>query len=118
MKKSCFSLLVPLLVIASLQQACFPIGDAWVRFSGHVKDSEGNPIQGARLKIFFNGESRGDRSETVTNEKGEFTFFENSCPCEFEFLVVAAKDGYKIFSKKMNGNEANTVKQLEIVLVR
>ena len=101
-----------------IQAACIPFGDAWVRFSGHVKDTDGNPISGARLKILFDGKPESDRSETQTNEAGEYKFFENSCPCEFEFVVIAAKDGYKIYTKKMTGKEANNLKNLEIVLER
>lgn len=101
-----------------IQVACIPFGDAWVKFSGHVKDIEGNPISGAHLKILFDGKPASDRSETQTNEAGEYKFFEDSCPCDFEFVVIAAKDGYKIYTKKMTGKEANNLKDLEIVLER
>jgi hypothetical protein len=118
MKRTSLVALLLLLFMIAMSGACIPFGDAWVNFSGHVKDSNGNPINGARLKIFFDGEARGDRSEAVTNENGEFHIFENSCPCDFEFLVVAAKDGFKIFSKKMRGRDANSLKEMEIILVR
>lgn len=100
------------------QVACIPFGDAWVKFSGHVRDTDGKPISGARIKILFDGKPRSDRSETQTNEAGEYEFFEDSCPCEFEFVVVAAKDGYKIYTQKMTGKEANNLKNLEIGLER
>jgi len=102
------------LILLVSQSACIPFGDAWVRFSGHVRDPQGKPIQGAQLKILFNGE----RSETQTNANGEYSFFENSCPCDYEFVIIAAKDGYKMFTKTMRGKEANELKSLEIVLDR
>ena len=71
-----------------------------------------------RLKILFDGKPASDRSETLSNESGEYKFFENSCPCEFEFVVIAAKDGYKVYTKKMTGKEANNLKNVEIVLER
>ena len=103
---------------AGIAIGCIPFGDAWVRFSGHVRDPQGKPIQGAQLKILFNGERRGERSETQTNANGEYSFFENSCPCDYEFLIIAAKDGYKMFTKTMRGKEANELRSLEIVLDR
>ena len=106
------------LILLVSQSACIPFGDAWVRFSGHVRDPQGKPIQGAQLKILFNGERRGERSETQTNANGEYSFFENSCPCDYEFVIIAAKDGYKMFTKTMRGKEANELKSLEIVLDR
>ena len=111
--------LIPLLALTlALQTACIPFGDAWVRFSGRVRNVEGKPISGAQLTILFNGERRGERSETQTNVNGEYQFFENSCPCDFEFVVIAAKDGYKIFTKTMRGKDANELKTLDIVLER
>lgn len=112
--------LVPLfaLVLLFSQSACIPFGDAWVSFSGHVKDAQGKPISGARLKILFNGSPHSEYSETQTNENGEYKLHENSCPCDFEFVIVAAKDGYKIFTKTMRGKEANELKTLDIVLER
>jgi len=112
------AIVILIVLMLSMQAACIPFGDAWVNFSGHVKDIEGKPIKGAQIKIFFNGEAKSERSETLTNAQGEFRIFENSCPCDFEFLIVSAKDGYKMFSKKMSGKEANTLKELEIVLAR
>src|SRR6266446_8047898 len=106
------------LTILITHAACIPFGDAWVNFSGHVKDTQGHPIKGAQLKILFNGERRGDRSETQTNENGEYSFFENSCPCDYEFVVIASKDGFKVYTKTMRGKEANTLKTLEIILER
>ncbi len=114
-------LTIPLILavfVLGMQIACLPFGDAWVQFSGHVKDTEGKPIKGAQLKILFNGELRGNSSETQSNEQGAYRFNESSCPCEFEFVIIAAKDGYKIFSKKMTGKEANNLKNLEIVMDR
>ena len=112
---------VPVIVTITLllvQVACIPFGDSWVQFSGHVKDTEGKPIKGAQIKILFDGKPASERSETQSNEAGEYKFFENSCPCEFEFVVIAAKDGYKTYTKKMTGKEANNLKELEIVLER
>lgn len=107
----CLLLLVP-------QVACIPFGDAWVNFSGHVKDTQGKPISGARLKILFNGSPHSEYSETQTDANGEYKFHEDSCPCDFEFVIVAAKDGYKLYTKTMRGKEANELKNLEIVLER
>jgi len=98
--------------------ACIPFGDAWVKFSGHVTDAQGKPIKGAQLKILFNGTRKSDQSETQTNENGEYSFFENSCPCDFEFVIIAARDGYKIYTKTMRGDEANKLKDLDIILER
>ena len=113
---------IPLLAFATLlllpQTNCIPFGDAWVNFSGHVKDAQGKPIKDARLKILFNGSPHSEYSETQTNENGEYHIHEGSCPCDFEFVVVAAKDGYKLFTKTMRGKEANDLKTLEIVLER
>ena len=100
------------------QTACIPFGDAWVSFSGHVKDDQGKPISGARLKMLFNGSPHSEYSETQTNENGEYKLHENSCPCDYEFVIVASKDGYKIFTKTMRGKEANELKTLDIVLER
>jgi carboxypeptidase family protein len=100
------------------QFSCIPFGDAWVSFSGHVKDNQGKPISGARLKILFNGSPKSEYSETVTNENGEYKLHENSCPCDFEFVIVAAKDGYKIYTKTMRGKAANELQTLDIVLER
>lgn len=104
--------------LLSMQMSCIPFGDAWVKFSGHVKDKDGKPIKGVQLKILFDGELKGKNSETQSNEEGEYSFFEDSCPCEFEFLVIAAKDGYKIYTKKMTGKEANDLKTLDITMER
>ena len=105
-------------VFILMQSACIPFGDAWVSFSGHVKDSHGNPISGAQVKILFDGSPHSQNSETQTNENGEYKLHENSCPCDFEFVVVAAKDGYKIFTKTMRGTQANELKTFDIVLER
>jgi hypothetical protein len=113
--KGTVSLLLTVFLMG-IQSACIPFGDAWVSFSGHVKDIEGNPIKGAQLKILFNGDLKGEQSEAQSNDQGEFRFHENSCPCDFEFIVIAAKDGYRIFTKKIGGKEANNLKDLEIVL--
>lgn len=112
--------ILPLFAAALLlsQTACIPFGDAWVNFSGHVRDSAGKPISGARLKILFNGSPNGENSETETNENGEYNLHENSCPCDFEFVIVAAKDGYKVYTKTMRGQQANELRNLEIVLER
>ncbi|MGI8656773.1 MAG: carboxypeptidase-like regulatory domain-containing protein [Pyrinomonadaceae bacterium] len=104
--------------LLSIQLACIPFGDAWVKFSGHIKDIEGKPIKGAQIKILFDGKPESDHSETQSNELGEYNFFENSYPGEFEFVVIAAKDGYKIYTEKMTGKKANNLKNLEIVLYR
>jgi len=110
--------LIPRFALALLlmQSACIPFGDAWIQFSGHVKDTQGKPISGARLKILFNGAPHSERSETQSDANGEYKFFENSCPCDFEFVIVAAKDGYKLYTKTMRGKEANELKNLDIVL--
>ena len=110
--------LIPLFAAALLlsQTGCIPFGDAWVSFSGHVKDSQGKPISGARLKMLFNGSPHSEYSETETNENGEYKLHENSCPCDYEFVIVAAKDAYKVYTKTMRGKEANELKNLEIVL--
>jgi hypothetical protein len=108
--------LVFFLLLVAVQSGCIPFGDAWVNFSGHVKDIQGKPIEGAQIKILFNSKVHGERSETQTDHNGEYKIFENSCPCDFEFVVVAAKDGYKIYTKTMRGKEANNLKNLEIVL--
>ncbi len=55
--------------------------------------------------------------ETQT-ENGAYSLHENSCPCDFEFVIVAAKDGYKLYTKTMRGKEANDLKDLEIILER
>src|SRR5258708_28886564 len=108
---------IPLLAFGILflvvQTNCIPFGDAWVNFSGHVRDSQGKPIKGAQLKILFDGERQSEYSETQTDESGEYHLHENSCPCDFEFVIIATKDGYKIFTKKMRGKEANELKNLE-----
>src|SRR5918993_4343511 len=93
--------LILMVILLLIQMSCIPFGDAWIQFSGHVKDTEGKPIKGAQIKMLFDGKPASDRSETQSNEAGEYKFFENSCPCEFEFIVIAAKDGYKIYTKKM-----------------
>jgi hypothetical protein len=110
--------LIPLFAAALLllPTGCIPFGDAWVSFSGHVKDSQGKPISGARLKMLFNGSPHSEYSETETNENGEYKLHENSCPCDYEFVIVAAKDGYKLYTKTMRGKEANQLENLEIVL--
>ena len=112
--------IIPLFAAATFLTltSCIPFGDAWVSFSGHVRDAQGKPISGARLKILFNGSPHSERSETETNENGEYNLHENSCPCDFEFVIVAAKDGYKIFTKTMRGKEANELKTLDILLER
>jgi hypothetical protein len=118
MKRKTTILLIFAMLLLGIQMSCIPFGDSWVQFSGHVKDTEGKPIKGAQIKILFDGKPASDRSETQSNEAGEYKFFENSCPCEFEFVVIAAKDGYKIYTKRMTGKEANNLKELEIVLER
>jgi hypothetical protein len=100
------------------QANCIPFGDAWVNFSGHVRDAQGKPINGARVNILFDGAPHSEYSETQTNENGEYSIHENSCPCDFEFVIVAAKDGYKLYTKTMRGKEANDLKNLEMVLER
>ena len=113
---------IPLLALSTLlltvQISCIPFGDAWVNFSGHVKDAEGKPIKDARLKILFNGSPHSEYSEVQTNENGEYKFHENSCPCDYEFVIVAGKDGYMLYTKTMRGREANELESLEIILER
>src|SRR6266571_4977962 len=112
--------IIPLFALALLltQSACIPVVDAWVSFSGHVNDAQGKPVNGARLKILFDGSPHSQYSETETNVNGEYKFHENSCPCDYEFVIVVAKDDYKIFTKTMRGKEANELKTLDIVLER
>ncbi len=102
----------------SIQMAFIPFGDAWVKFYVRVIDTEGQPIKGAQIKILFDGKPESGHSETQSDDFGMYKFFENSYPGEFEFLVIAAKDGYKIYTKKMTGKEANKLENLDIVLVR
>lgn len=117
MRKSILLLGLGILLL-TVHIGCIPFGDSWVHFSGYVRDVQGKPIKGAQIEILFDGKRASDRSETQSNEDGEFKFFENSCPCDFEFIVVAAKDGYRIYTKSMRGKEANNLKNLEIVLER
>jgi hypothetical protein len=116
LKTMCKIILLLAAVLLLSQTACIPFGDAWVSFSGHVRDSAGKPINGARLKILFDGLPHSEHSETETNENGEYKLHEDSCACDFEFVIVAAKDGYKVYTKTMRGEKANELKNLEIIL--
>jgi len=87
-----------------------------LKFSGQVRDTSGKPINGAKILILINGKIKSDRSKTITDQKGVYTIFENSCPCDFNFEIVVLKEGYKQYRRQMPGKEANKLSELNIVL--
>jgi hypothetical protein len=106
-----------LVLIFLLASGCFiPYGDVWFRFEGVVSDPEGRPIPEARIEIFVNGKLAGERSVELTDAEGRYEFFESSCPCDFDFELVAAKEGYESYSLKLSGRKANRLRTHDIVL--
>ena len=93
-----------------------PYGDVWFIFGGIVSDPEGRPIPGARVEVFINGKHPGKSSVEIADAEGKYKFFESSCPCGFDFKLLATKEGYETYSLEMGGRKANRLRTLDIVL--
>ena len=107
-----------LLFVLLAQAACIPFGDAWVRFSGHVRDTSGRPIQGVLITILINGKAEDYGSHATSDQDGAYSIHQGVCPCDFDVEVIASKEGFVAFSKKTRAQEAFNLRTLDIVLER
>ena len=107
-----------LLIVLLAQAACIPIGDAWIQFSGHVRDTSGKPVQGVLITILINGKAEDDGSRVTSDQDGAYSIDQSACPCDFDFEVIVSKEGLVPFSKKTRAHEAFTLRTLDIVMER
>src|SRR4051794_34069215 len=103
-----------LLSLAILVNGCIPFGDAWFNFDGTVRTLEGRPLPGATVTILVNGESPSARATTISDPRGHYKLFENSCPCDFAFELVVSKAGYSEARISKSAKEANAMRTLDI----
>jgi hypothetical protein len=96
--------------------ACIPFGDAWLRIGGRVSGPRG-PLAGARVEVYVNGALADDRATGITDANGEYHLFVSSCPCDFEFELRVAKQGYEPYVLKLRGRAANELRQHDVVLL-
>jgi hypothetical protein len=106
------------LIVALAQAACIPFGDAWIDFSGHVRDTSGKPVEGVLMTILINGKARDDWPRVTSDKDGAYSIHRSACPCQFDFEVIASKEGFVAFSKKTRAQEALNLRTLDIVLER
>ena len=97
---------------------CIPFGDAWFKFGGTVSDESGRPVEGAKLTISVDGKPLEDGGVVQTDAQGHYKFFENSCPCDFDFKLDVTAAGFKPYSLSLPGKKANQLKQQDVTLVR
>ena len=97
---------------------CIPIGDAWIKFGGTVTDQSGHPVPGATLSIFVDGKPMQDGGVIQSDAQGHYKFFENSCPCDYDFRLDVTAAGFRPYSLRLPGKKANQLTQQEITLVR
>jgi len=107
-----------LLIVLLAQAACIPIGDAWIQFSGHVRDTSGRPIQGVLITILIDGKAEDPHCRPTSDQYGAYEISRSVCPCDFDFEVIVSKEGFVAFSKKARAHEAFTLRTLDIVLER
>ena len=101
-----------LLVLAG----CIPFGDAWFKFGGTVTDPSGQPIPGARLSISVDGKPLEQDGSVLTDAQGHYKFFDNSCPCDFDFRLDVTAPGFKPYILELSGKEANQLTEKNITL--
>ncbi|HVG07251.1 MAG TPA: carboxypeptidase-like regulatory domain-containing protein [Thermoanaerobaculia bacterium] len=107
--------LIPVLLAAS---GCFflPYGDVFYSFGGIVSDPAGRPIAEAKVEILLDGKHPGELSVALTDAEGKYLFFERACKCDRDFEVVASKEGFERYSKKMGSRAAARLRRQDIVL--
>jgi hypothetical protein len=104
-----------ILALLALALAGCIAGDVWFKFSGTVADPSGRPIEGVKVSIFVDGKLIENGTE-VTDELGNYKFFVNSCPCDFDFMLRAEAPGFKPYSLSMPGSQANQLLEQDITL--
>lgn len=92
--------------------ACFADGGSTV--TGHVYDTRGNPINGARVTLEAPGQAASPDGTTVddreSREDGCYHVFGMHAPGRVRILLTVTKEGYKPYSGQISaGRYANDV---------
>ena len=94
----------PSLLVAQLAMCVFLTTscDGVTGFEGHVRDTSGHPIEGA--KIVLKSESRVHR-ELTSAADGSYHILTTNAPFKFQMVLTVTKEGYKPFQKEFAANQ-------------
>ena len=103
-------------VVASMATLLCLGCDAWYAFKGRVVDSQGQPVDQAR--IAFEHEGGSVKVLDTTDALGRFDVFESAAPMEYPVVLVAEADGYRPLTVPLLNSAALALHCVRIVLAR
>ena len=96
------SWLLIVLIVAAL--SLFPSCDAFTGFEGHIRDTDGRPIEGAKIVLSRNGYTL---AEEESHANGSYGILKSHWPFIFRntVLLTVSKNGFKTYQKEFTASK-------------